>query len=708
MTRNRTHGECVRLAGELLARMTREEKIGQLTQRCIGDTSGLGNAATGSNNDLHNMIRKGRVGVLLQPALHMKRDVLEAQRVAVEETRLGIPMMTHTDVIHGFDTVFPLPVAAACSFDPSLIRQSCAVGAKEATACGINVTCAPMVDIARDPRWGRIAEGCGEDPFLCAAISEASVRGYQEDGPDPALRMSATLKHFAGYGAGEGGRDYNETQIGGLTMQNVYTVPFKAGIDAGARYVMAGFHSVDGMPVTASRYHLTTLLRGVLGFDGAVISDFTAIRELIQHGVAETPREAALAAFSAGVDIEMMSDCYDSSLESLFADGSLDEASLDAAVLRLLTIKYEVGLMDDPYLFLKREEYTSLDPAHLALAERLADESIVLLKNEGALPVSKGTPAAVCGSRANDRSLLGCWQSSRFAKDVPTLTEGLIAEGLDVIPAPTPEEIRTAPADCVIAFIGEPDSASGEGCSRSDINVTEEDLALLRAAKEAGKKVISVICTGRPMVITQADALSDAVVYAWYLGHRMAASVAGVLTGRVVPSGKLSCSLPRSIGQIPVHYDHLNTGRPRNAQDNDRFTSRYTDGSSEPLYPFGHGLSYAAFTYSPLSLSSPAQGCLPLTVSVEVTNAGSVTAAEAVQLYIRDVSAEIGRPVKELKGFARVTLAPGETRRVSFDLTEKELAYTHPDGTRRADPGRFTLWVGGSSAGGSEGSFILG
>lgn len=685
-------------AESLLAKMTLTEKIGQLWQKNIGDTSGLGNAGKEINGDLFDKIRRGRVGIILQPAWNMIEDLREAQRIAVEESRLKIPLMVHSDIIHGFDTIFPLPIASACSYNPELIRRSAAVAAEEATAAGINVTHAPMLDIARDPRWGRIAESPGEDPYLAGEIAVAYVKGFQEDNA-PDARLSATLKHYAGYGAAEAGRDYNTCEIGERTMRNIYLPPFRKGIEAGARLIMAGFHTVDGIPMTANAKYLREILRGEFGFGGAVISDWCAPYELIAHGVAENEKSAALAAFEGGIDIEMCSDCYDKSLETLLSEGLIDEQKLDEAVLRILALKIECGIMDDPYLFLKKRKTTELSSVHLACAEALADESIVLLKNEGVLPLVSGQKIFASGSRLKDTRILGCWQCSAFSGETIHYLRGLKEEGFVVEEQSEGKMFSESgcTSDTVLVFVGEREDESGEAASKQDLSVAAADIDLLRRAKETGKRTVCIVCAGRPLILTEAEKYSDAIIYAWYLGHMAGRSLAGVLSGRICPSGKLSVTMPRTMGQIPVYYNHLPTGRPRNVADDNKFTSRYIDGSSEPLYPFGFGLSYSRFCYSEIRLSSAVMEDESISASVTVENSGNYAGKEVVQLYIRDVCAQLSRPVRELKGFRKVFLRPGERTEVTFEISDDMLSYYHPNNRFISDPGKFEIYIGGSS-----------
>ena len=683
-------------ARRILAKMTLAEKIGQLWQKNIGDTSGLGNTGKEINGDLFEKIRQGRVGIILQPAWNMLDDIREAQRIAVEESRLKIPLMVHSDIIHGFDTVFPLPVASACSFNPVLIRKSAAVAAEEATAAGINVSHAPMLDIARDARWGRIAESPGEDPFLAGEIAEAYVKGFQEDNA-PAARLSATLKHYAGYGAAEGGRDYNTCEIGERTMRNIYLLPFRKGINAGARLVMAGFHTIDNVPMTANTKYLRDVLRGEFGFGGPVISDWCAPYELIAHGIAEDEREAALAAFCGGIDIEMCSDCYDKSLYALLKEGIIREHQLDEAVLRVLELKIECGIMDDPYVFMKKKKPTHLSKVSLGCAEMLADESIVLLKNEGILPISSGQKVMVAGSRCKDNDVLGCWQCSSFSLEAINYIRGLREEGFVLQEMSDEKDISCFDADTVLVFVGEKEDESGEAASKQELSVAVSDIAILRKAKESGKKTVCIVCAGRPLILTEAEKYSDAVIYAWYLGHTAGRSLAGVLSGRVCPSGKLSVTMPRSMGQIPVYYNYLPTGRPRNTEDDNKFTSRYIDGTSEPLYPFGFGMSYTRFRYSPVRLSSEIMKENPVKAAVTLENCGTRTGKETVQLYIHDVCATISRPVRELKGFRKVFLQPGQCAEIEFEIDEKMLSYYHSDNRFFCDAGKFEIYIGGDS-----------
>lgn len=683
-------------AKAILEKMTLTEKIGQLWQKNIGDTSGLGNAGKEINGDLLEKIRQGRVGIILQPAWNMMDDIREAQRIAVEESRLKIPLMVHSDIIHGFDTVFPLPIASACSFNPTLIRKSASLAAKEATAAGINVTHAPMLDLARDPRWGRISEGPGEDPFLAGEIAEAYVKGFQEDNT-PENQLSATLKHYAGYGAAEGGRDYNTCEIGERTMRNIYLMPFQKGINAGARLIMAGFHTIDSVPMTANAKYLRDILRGEFGFGGPVISDWCAPYELIAHGIAEDERSAALAAFRGGIDIEMCSDCYDKSLYALLKEGVISEQKLDEAVLRVLELKIECGIMDDPYLFMKKKKPTRLSVNGLACAEELADESIVLLKNEGVLPMAFGQKVIVAGSRCDDNRVLGCWQCSSFSHESINYIRGLSEEGFVLQEISDEKDISCSETDTVLVFVGEKEDESGEAASKQELSIAASDIAVLRKAKESGKKTVCIVCAGRPMILTKAEKYSDAIIYAWYLGHMAGRALAGVLSGRVCPSGKLSVTMPRSMGQIPIYYNYLPTGRPRNPEDNNKFTSRYIDGTSDPLYPFGFGMSYTQFRYSPVRLSSETMQKNPIKATVTVENCGTRAGKETVQMYIHDVCAAISRPVRELKGFRKVFLQPGERVEVEFEIEEKMLSYYHSDNNFFCDDGKFEIYIGGDS-----------
>lgn len=683
-------------AKQLLFQMTLQEKIGQLCQKNIGDTSGLGEEKNLINEDAYDKIRQGRIGLILQPAWNMIDDIREAQRVAVEESRLKVPLLVHSDIIHGFDTIFPLPIASACSFNTELIRRSAAISATEATVAGINVTHAPMLDIARDPRWGRIAEGAGEDAYLAGEIAKAYVKGFQEDNGRSEC-LSATLKHFAGYGAAEAGRDYNTCELGERTMRNTYLRPFKAGIDAGAKLVMAGFHTVDSVPMTANAKYLRKILRKEFTFEGVVISDWCAPYELIAHGIAENEREAALSAFQGGIDVEMCSDCYDRFLNELITAGLIDEKTLDAAVLRILMLKFECGIMEDPYLFMRKSGACVLPPDHLQVAEKLADESIVLLKNENILPLKPGEKIIVTGSRCFDANLLGCWQSSRFITDTITYPQGLEKEGFHCHYASTAQELISDDCGTVIVFVGEAAENSGEACSEQDIRILEEDIELLRIAKENDKKTVCVVSTGRPMILTETEKYSDAIVYAWYLGHSAGKSLAGILSGRVNPSGKLCVTLPRDMGQIPIYYNHLPTGRPRSEADDNKFTSRYIDGSSEPLYPFGFGLSYSKFIYENLILDSDVIIDVPVKASITVENQSDTAGKETVQLYVHDVCAQISRPVKELAAFQKVYLNGRERKTITFEITEEMLAYYHSDNNFCCDPGLFEIYIGGDS-----------
>ena len=695
----------------LLARMTLEEKLGQLNQLSVDNQP---------NAEQLDLVRKGLVGSFLN--LTGAAATRDAQHVAVTESRLHIPLIFGHDVIHGYRTIFPIPLGEAASWDPEGVEAAARVAAREAAAAGVHWTFAPMVDIARDPRWGRIAEGSGEDPYLGSAMAAARVRGFQGTDPRAPDAVLATVKHFAAYGGAEGGRDYNTVDLSERTLREVYLPPYRAALDAGAATVMTSFNEIGGIPSTASPWLMTTLLRREWGFRGFVVSDYTAVAELRNHGVADSRAEAGKLALEAGVDMDMVSRIYVDELPALVRAGRIPLAVVNEAVRRVLRAKAALGLFDDPYhgATPERERSVLLAPEHRQLARRVAEESIVLLKNDGQLlPLgSRVRTVAVIGPLADDKvAALGSWPGRGDPRDAVTPLEGikqragsvnvLYAKGCGITDTTTAgfaDAVAAAKqADNAILLLGEAGDMSGEAASRANIDLPGVQPRLLEAISATGTPIVLVLMNGRPLTIPWAAEHVPAIVESWFLGVETGPALAAVLFGDVSPSGKLPATFPRAVGQIPLYYNHKNTGRPTGP---DKYTSKYTDLPVTPLFPFGHGLSYTTFSYSDLRLSAPR---IPpagtLRASVTVTNSGSREGAEVVQLYVHDEVASVTRPVRALAGFRRVSLKPGEARTVDFQLTAKELGLYNKDMKFVVEPGKFRVFVGGSSVGGLEAEF---
>lgn len=701
----------------LLAQMTIEEKLGQLAQYS-GQTLQTGpEMPPGGEED----VRAGRIGSFLN--IYGAEATRAFQRIAVEESRLGIPLLFAHDVIHGFRTIFPIPVAEAAAWNPEAAERSARVAAVEATAHGLHWTFAPMVDLARDPRWGRIVEGAGEDPYLASVLAAARVRGFQgTDLRDPSTLL-ACVKHFAAYGAAEGGRDYNVADISERTLREMYLPPYKAAVDAGAATVMAAFNEIAGVPAHADRRLLQDVLREEWGFDGMVVSDWTGVLELIAHGVAADRVEAGRLALKAGVDMDMISGIYGRDLPEVVREGRLDEALVDAAVRRVLEAKYRLGLFDDPYRYSDpaREQALTLTPEHRALAREIAQQSIVLLKNDGVLPLSKDVGTlAVIGPLADDGvTSLGGWAGAGRAEDAVTVLDGirqavssgtrvLHVRGTDVTGTDTSgiaEAVAAArQADAVVLVLGETVEMSSEAGSRATLDLPGVQQQLVEAIHATGKPVIALLMTGRPLTVTWLDEHVPAVVQTWHLGVEMGNAVADILFGDVNPSGKLPVTFPRHVGQVPLYYNHKRTGRP--ADEAQRYTSKYVDLPFTPLYPFGYGLSYTTFEYANLRISPQViHPAGTVTVQADVTNTGSRAGDEIVQLYIRDEVASVTRPVKELRGFERITLQPGETKTVTFTLGPEDLSFLDIHLEHVVEPGFFQVFVGPNSTEGLEGRF---
>jgi beta-glucosidase len=688
--------------------MSLEEKLGQLAQFTPGQP------------EIERLITEGKVGSVFSLAGAEVTNRL--QRIAVEKSRLGIPLIFGNDVIHGHRTIFPIPPGLASSWDPRLVELSARIAAREARADGIAWTFSPMVDIARDPRWGRIAEGAGEDPFLGSAIAAAYVRGYQGSDLSAADSILACAKHFAAYGAAEAGRDYNTVDMSERTLRQVYLPPFQAAVDQGVATIMTAFNALNGVPATANHYLFEQVLRREWNFGGFVVSDYQAVEQLIPHGVAATPQQAAIKAITAGVDMNMVDNSY-ATLAAAVHEGRLSEQLVDLAVRRVLRAKLRLGLFDQPYTDERLASAVIRSREHQEAARAIARKSIVLLKNEGGLlPLSKTTPViAVVGPLADSRQdMLGSWYSGGKPEEAVSLLEGirekissetrlLIAQGTGILEG-TDAGIAAAvevasQADLIIAALGEEGRMSGEANSRVSLDLPGRQQELLEALVATGKPVVLVAMSGRPLTIRWAAEHVPAIVWPWFPGSQGGHALADILFGDADPSAKLPVTFPRSVGQIPIYYAHLNTGRPPSLTD--RYTSKYLDSPNEPLYPFGHGLSYTRFEYANLRVSSPS---MPmdgsLTVSADVRNVGSRPGDEIVQFYVNDPIASISRPVKELRGFERIALGPGESRRVEFTVTPDALAFWGED-RWTVEPGTFHVWIGPSSAEGLRGSFEL-
>lgn len=694
----------------LLARMTIEEKIGQLVQRMGGRSKAL-NSRLGP--DELAKVRSGEVGSYLHVA--GAEPLRELQRVAVEESRMGIPLLFAMDVVHGYRTIFPVPLAMAASWDPSAAGEHAAIAAREASAGGLHWTFAPMVDIARDPRWGRIVEGAGEDAYLGSRMAEAQVRGFQGDSLAAADTIMAGTKHFGAYGAAEGGRDYAGADIGERAMQEVYLAPFRAAAEAGSASYMTAFNAVDGVPTTANAALLRTVLREEWGWDGVLLSDWRAVEELMAHGVAGSRAEAAALALKASVDMDMVADVYADDLAAAIAADPALEALLDQAVLRILAVKRDLGLFDDPYKYhdSAREAAVMLAPDHRAAARRIAERSIVLLKNDaGTLPLARDAGRiALIGTLADDpMSQLGSWRARGQVEDVVTLRTALEAAHPDVVYAPGADSRSDDPggieaalaatrgANVIVLAIGEDYDWSGEARSRSSLELPGRQLELFEALAATGKPLVVVLMGGRPLAVPEVAEHADAVLATWLLGIEAGPAIVNTLMGGNNPGGKLPASYPRSTGQVPVHYDHLPSGRPADP-DLSKDTARYMDQPITPLYAFGHGLSYTTFDYGEATLSGsriPADGG-SVTVTIPVTNTGKIAGDEVVQLYMRDPVASVSRPVMQLRGFSRVTLQPGQTREVAFTLSSNQFALWSRAGGWLIEPGSIELMIGSAS-----------
>lgn len=725
----------------LLNQMTLEEKIGQLTQF----SSDMDQTGATIREQYKEDIRKGRVGSVFNA--FTPKFTRELQRIAVEETRMKIPLLFAYDVIHGHRTIFPIPLGESSSWDLGLMEETARISAKEASADGLHWTFSPMVDVARDPRWGRVSEGSGEDPWLGSEIAKAKVRGYQGKSFSDPNTVLACVKHFAFYGAPGGGRDYNTVDMSRRAMYETYLPPYQAAIQAGAATLMTSFNEIDGIPATANLWLLRELLRIDWKFKGFIVTDYTAINEMVYHGVAENDEKAAQLAINAGVDMDMQGAAYYNYLANLVRTRKISVQQIENSTRRILNAKYDLGLFKDPYRQVTEERAREvlMHPSHLALAREVGRRSIVLLKNQGAvLPLKKGSRIALVGPLAkNKRDLIGNWSAAGDWSRAVSVAEGLAAKnemnlhiryekGANITDDPhmlkrlnehgaqietdarTPEKMRedavrlAQTSDIVVAVMGESQAMSGEAASRADIGLPANQVALLKALAETRKPVVLVLMNGRPLTLEWENQSMDAILETWFLGTQAGNSIADVLVGDYNPSGKLTMSFPHHVGQIPVFYASKNTGRPIDPKN--KYTSKYLDIPNEPLYPFGFGLSYTKFEYGDLALNQNLMikaGKMPLRLSIPITNKGSMAGTEIVQLYIRDVVASVTRPVKELKGFKKIHLNPGETKVVEFDITLQDLEFYNKDLKKVAEPGEFRLMVGPNSADLKEISFQL-
>jgi len=699
---------------QLLARMTIEEKIGQMSQ-CQASHFSFGGDVKAEPAEV--LVKQGRAGSILG-AFDSGR-IFELQKLAVEQSRLGIPLFFNADVIHGFQTIFPVPLAWSCSWDLEGIRQACEIAAKEAAATGITYNHGPMIDVTRDARWGRVVEGAGEDPYLASLIAEAQVKGFQGDDLFGEENIIACLKHFIAYGAAEAGRDYNTVDMSEWMLRNVYLPPFEAGIKAGAASVMNAFNIYQGIPVAGHRYLLQDVLRKELGFEGILISDYGSIDEIYIHGAAKDPKDAAMKSLHASMDIEMVTQTYETYLPELLKEGKIQIEQLDEAVRRILTLKYAIGIMDDPFRYIRPEREMELhfNPAHLQNSLELARKSIVLLKNEAqTLPLRKNNNSniALIGPFANSKDLLGPWQFSRYGEDTITLLEGLKNKGLapenilwcegSKVNEPIEGGIEAAiaaaeQAEVVVLALGESSHMSGEAASRMDIQIPEPQRKLAEALVQTGKPIVLVLTNGRPLELEWFDQHMHAIVETWFLGSMAGEAIADVLMGDYNPTGRLTMSFPRKVGQVPIYYNHFYTGRPVTAANqHEKYISKYLDGPNSPLYPFGFGLSYTHFDYTDLSLDQTVlrrDGSIKVTVTV--ANQGPAAGEETVQLYVRDLYGSTVRPVLELKGFQKIALQVGQSKRITFEITEQHLKYVTSDLTCMAEEGEFEVLIGAHS-----------
>ena len=726
---------------ELLKKMTLEEKVGQLVQYSAGQPTGPGTGRT----DYNDMLAKGQIGALFNIVTAKESNAF--QRVAVEKSRLHIPLIFGLDVIHGFRTEFPIPLGISATWDPQLAERAARVAAREASATGVRWTFSPMVDIARDPRWGRTSEGNGEDPFLGSAFAAAYVRGYQGRHLDALESILACPKHYVGYGAAEAGRDYNSTEISEHTLREIYLPPFHAAIDAGAGSIMSAFNSLNGIPASANPFTLKQILRKEWGFRGIVDSDWTSVGELMNHGIANDGATAARKALQGGVDMDMVSSLYHDHLANLVHSGQVSEADVDESVRHVLRVKFALGLFDNPYADEKKEAGAMLLPEAVALAREVAERSFVLLKNEPLasavplLPLSSDVKSvALIGPLADDaNAMLGSWGGQSQGKDAITLRTALVqklgdsrvryAKGAEFRTA-TDAQIKAAvdaakSSDVAVLALGEQgQEMTGEAASRAHLDLPGRQEQLLEAVAATGKPVVLIVFSGRPLTLSWAAGHVPAILAAWFPGIQAGPALVRTLFGENIPTGKLSMTWPRSIGQIPIYYNALNTGRPIVQDDNtpfpnghdEKFVSRYIDEPNSPQFPFGFGLSYTTFRYGPTQLNkselrldwlkeglSNAASSAPglLQASADITNAGTRAASETAELYVRLEGTSVSEPVRALKGFQTITLAPGETKRIVFSVPPDAFALWNDQNVRVIEAARVTIWIAPDSASGT-------
>tara|TARA_R100001369_G_scaffold92902_1_gene141280 strand:- start:118571 stop:120856 length:2286 start_codon:yes stop_codon:yes gene_type:complete len=716
----------------IISVMTLEEKLGQLNLPASGDIT----TGQSKSSDVAKKIKEGKIGGLFN--IKSVEKIKEVQKIAVEESRLKIPLLFGMDVIHGYETTFPIPLGLSTSWDMPLIQETARIAAQEASADGINWTFSPMVDISRDPRWGRVSEGNGEDPYLGGEIAKAMVRGYQGDDLGKNNTILSTVKHFALYGASEAGRDYNTVDMSRIRMYNDYFPPYKSAVDAGVGSVMASFNEVDGIPATGNKWLLTDVLRSQWGFSGFLVTDYTGINEMIDHGMGDLQTVSALA-MNAGVDMDMVGEGFVSTLKKSLEEDKVSIQKIDASVRRILEAKYELGLFEDPYKYIdenraKSEIFTS---ENRSFARKVAAQSMVLLKNENnLLPIKKSGTIAVVGPLANtSENMAGTWSVATPQEKSITVLQGIkevvgdsgsvvYAKGSNLsydkgfeergtmfgkeIPRDgrSDEELLNeavaiaSKADVIIAAIGEAAEMSGESSSRTDISIPQAQKDLLKALLKTGKPVVLVLFNGRPLVLTEENKTVPAILDVWFAGTEAGYAIADVLFGDVNPSAKITATFPRSVGQIPIYYSHKNTGRPLgNSEGNfEKFRSNYIDERNEPLYPFGYGLSYTSFSYDNLKLSTDKLSeNSSLKISVEVKNTGNYDGKEIVQLYIRDLVGSVTRPVKQLKGFQKIFLKKGESKTVTFNLTVEDLKFYNSSLDHVYELGDFEVFVGTNS-----------
>jgi beta-glucosidase len=717
---------------DLIAKMTLTEKLGQLNLPTAGDiTTGQANSS-----DIGKKIEEGKVGGLFN--IKTVQKIRDVQKIAIEKSRLKIPLLFGMDVIHGYETTFPIPLGLSSTWDMKMIEQSAQIAAKEASADGINWTFSPMVDLSRDPRWGRVSEGSGEDAYLGSQIAKAMVNGYQQNDLSKNTTLMACVKHFALYGAPEGGRDYNTVDMSRIRMYNEYFPPYKAAVDAGVGTAMASFNEVDGVPATGNKWLMTDVLRKQWGFDGFVVTDYTGINEMVEHGVGDR-QTAAARALNAGIEMDMVSDAFLSTLEKSVQEGKVKIETIDNAVRKILNAKYDLGLFHDPYRYCdsNRAKTDIFTPEHKAIARKIATESFVLLKNENQLlPLQKKGTIAVIGPLADAKeNMAGTWSVATKQENSIALLKGLqnagqnkfkvlYAKGANLTEDEKLEELGTMfgkslnrdqrskealiaeavkvanQSDVIIAALGESAELSGECSSRTDLEIPEIQQELLDALLQTGKPVVLVLFNGRPLVLNNEKEKVPAILNVWFGGSETGNAIADVLFGDVNPSGKLTMTFPRNVGQIPIYYNHKNTGRPLGNKDGkfEKFKSNYLDVRNEPLFPFGFGLSYTTFAYTNLKISKEKfTKNESITVSVDVTNTGNFDGKEVVQMYIRDLVGTVTRPVKELKGFEKVFIKKGETKTVSFTISEEDLKFYNSELDFISEAGEFEVFIGTDS-----------